>query len=143
MTCPICFCEEEAAHAVELRSCGHGFCQECISQFVRTKVAGEVLPDTLTCPCVGPQPCKRAIDSADVKGCLESDADFERYERLTLSRFIESNSDCMGTCPSAGCPFVFEFDLQNRKLQCPLCSESFCLVCRVEPWHTGVRCEQY
>ena len=144
LCCPVCFCDEEPPQAVELRGCGHGFCEGCISQFVRTKVSeGEVLPDALTCPHVDPRPCKRPIDPADVKACLRTDEDVERYERLTLSRFVESNSDSMGSCPTAGCDFVFEFDLQNRKLECPLCSKSFCLVCRAEPWHTGVRCEQF
>ena len=46
-------------------------------------------------------------------------------------------------CPTAGCPFVFAWEPDNRKLECPLCSKSFCLLCRAEPWHTGMRCEQF
>ena len=49
----------------------------------------------------------------------------------------------MGVCPSPECEFMFAFDEDNRKLDCPLCKKSFCLVCRVSPWHSGVRCEQY
>ena len=29
------------------------------------------------------------------------------------------------------------------RLECPLCAKSFCLVCRTEPWHTGMRCETW
>jgi len=29
------------------------------------------------------------------------------------------------------------------RLECPLCVKTFCLVCRTEPWHTGVRCEAW
>ena len=55
---------------------------------------------------------------------------------------MESGDD-MGCCPTAGCPFSFAWDEDNRKLQCPVCCKTFCLVCRCEPWHTGERCEQY
>ena len=46
---------------------------------------------------------------------------------------VESGED-MGCCPTAGCPFSFVWDEDNRKLSCPVCSKSFCLVCRCEPW---------
>ena len=48
LTCPICLCDEEPGACVELRGCGHGFCEDCITQHVRLKVAdGEVLPAAL------------------------------------------------------------------------------------------------
>ena len=143
LTCPICLCDEAPGACVELRGCNHGFCEDCITQHIRLKVAdGEVLPASLQCPGVDPR-CAQPIDPTDVELCLEGPNEVARYERLTLSRFVESNAETMGTCPTAGCAFVFEYDLANRKLQCPLCGKSVCLVCRVEPWHTGIRCEQW
>ena len=55
---------------------------------------------------------------------------------------IEAEDD-LGSCPTAGCPFAFVWDPHNRKLDCPLCKKSFCLVCRSEPWHQGKRCEEF
>ena len=143
ITCPICMCEEEPATAVSLASCGCHFCEDCIKAYVREKVdAGNVMQSQLLCPTVEPTRCAKAIAPADIKRCLDTDAAAARYERLTLQRAVEMGDD-MGTCPTAGCTFMFVFDKDNRKLECPMCSQSFCLVCRTSPWHRGVRCEQY
>ena len=136
-------CEEAPATAVSLASCGCHFCEDCIKAYVREKVdAGNVMQSQLLCPTVEPTRCAKAIAPADIKRCLDTDAAAARYERLTLQRAVEMGDD-MGTCPTAGCTFMFVFDKDNRKLECPMCNQSFCLVCRTSPWHRGVRCEQY
>ena len=178
ITCPICFCESEPHEACRLAACGHAFCTDCIGQFVRAKIGdGEVLPEQLGCPCVTPSRCGAPLDPLDVKRCLATAAEADRYgafavsrplcpvlphppaavgspirtshsplaclaERLALERCIEGADD-LDCCPTAGCPFKFAWDPGNRKLDCPMCRKSFCLVCRCEPWHAGMRCEQY
>ena len=62
----------------------------------------------------------------DVRRCLATSEERDRYERLSLNRCIEAEDD-LGTCPTAGCPFAFQWDASNRKLECPLCNKSFCL----------------
>lgn len=142
VTCPICMTETPPAEAASLEGCKHTFCEDCIGQYVSGKVLeGQVLPDQLRCPSVDPK-CGETIVPADVARCLKEPGAVARYERLTLQRCIEA-ADGMGVCPSPGCEFMFAFDEDNRKLDCPLCKESFCLVCRVSPWHSGVRCETY
>ena len=143
ITCPVCFTEEPPEKSCVLASCGHSFCVECITTFVAGKIAqGEVLSAQLACPCVEPQRCAVSLVPQDVRRCLSTKDEADRYERLALQRFVESEDD-MGTCPTAGCPFMFAWEKDNRKLDCPLCKKSFCLVCRTEPWHTGVRCEAF
>ena len=143
ITCPICFCEEEPENSCVLASCSHAFCVECISTFVQGKVTeGQVTPEDLKCPCIEPERCGVSLVPSDVKRCLASTHERERYERLAFNRVVEAEDD-MGTCPTAGCPFAFVWEADNRKLECPLCNKSFCLVCRCEPWHTGMRCEAY
>ena len=56
---------------------------------------------------------------------------------------LQQAGDDLGACPSAGCPFMFAWEPDNRRLECPLCEKTFCLVCRTEPWHRGQRCEQF
>jgi hypothetical protein len=139
-TCPVCFCDSEPDEAVSLSACGHQFCEDCITQFVRSAIGeGKV---QLTCPSITPSRCGAVLDPTDVKRCLPDAAAAARYERLTLERCIEATED-MGHCPTAGCSFMFVWEEAHRKLECPLCEKSFCLVCRCEPWHAGVRCEQY
>jgi len=123
-------------------SCGCAFCVDCLSTYVRSKVeAGEVTAEQLVCPVVEPRRCGVPLTPQDVQRCLPA-GQAERYDRLTLQRCVEAQDD-LGHCPSAGCPFVFAWESDNRKLVCPLCSKSFCLLCRAEPWHTGMRCEQF
>lgn len=143
ITCPICFCETAPDEAASLRACGHSFCSECICHYIKGRVeAGEVMATQLVCPCVEPKVCGVAMAPQDVKRGLGALADGERWERLALQRCVEAE-DSLGCCPSAGCEMMFEWDPANRKFQCPLCSKSFCLVCRCEPWHQGMRCEQF
>ncbi len=143
ITCPICFCETEPGEACVLASCAHAFCIECLKTFVSGKVeTGEVLPSQLVCPCVEPQRCGVPLLPQDVQRCLSDAAAAERYERLTLQRCIEVG-DGFGACPGAGCPYLFAWEEDNRKLECPLCHNSFCLVCRTSPWHRGKRCEEF
>lgn len=149
ITCPICLCETEPGEAATLGACGHAFCTECLTQYVRQKVtAGEVLPEQLVCPCVEPNRCCATLLPRDVRLCLATPQDFERYTKLTLRRAVEVNGgkgdadDQLSCCPSADCSFMFSWGESDRKLDCPLCHKSFCLVCRCEPWHAGRRCEE-
>ena len=146
--CPICYCEFTTDDGVRLSSdCGHEFCQDCFSQYIVTKAKdGEVLPTQMVCPFVDVtsadnKKCNIPLAQGDVLACLASPSDRDRYLRLTLSRTVDLE-DNMGCCPTAGCEFSFEWDEDNRKLECPLCDQSYCLVCRVG-WHTGMRCEVF
>lgn len=102
----------------------------------------QILPEQLVCPNVAPHACKVAISPDDVKRCLRTQTERDRYDRLSLERCIEAVDD-LASCPTAGCSFRFAWDMSNRKLECPLCHKSFCVLCRCEPWHRGQRCEEY
>ena len=147
--CPICFCDYAVEDGVRTSTCGHDFCAECFGQFVRTKVKdGEVTSSQLACPHVEPtkggggEKCGMALSQSDVLASLLSCGERDRYLRLSLSRTVDTE-DNLACCPTAGCEFQFEWDRANRKLECPLCRESYCLVCRTKPWHGGERCEQF
>ena len=142
--CAICFCEYTSTDGIVLQGCNHSFCIECISIYIRGKAKdGEVTPSHMKCPSIDPDVCGKPITQSDVLTCLESEADRDRYLRLTLDRCIDNDPEGMGCCPTAGCSFLFAWDPENRKLDCPLCRKTYCLVCRVGPWHTGIRCYQY
>ena len=69
--------------------------------------------EQLRCPCVDPK-CDAPLQPADVARCLKAPEAVARYERLALQRCVEADEG-MGCCPSAGCEFMFAFDLDNRK----------------------------
>jgi len=139
--CPICFCDYAVEEGVRTSACGHNFCGDCFGYYVRTKVNdGEVTANQLTCPHVelhgGGVKCGTALSQSDVLASLLNSRE------LSLSRTVDTG-DNLACCPTAGCEFRFEWDEENRKLECPLCGKSYCLVCRTGPWHAGERCEQF
>jgi len=147
--CPICFCSFTPSNGISLLDCGHEFCTECLSQYIQTKAKeGEVLETQMRCPWIShssssPSPsCGRPIAQSDVLACLPTSQDRERYLRLTVDRCVDAQ-DNMGCCPTPGCTFRYEWDKDNRKLECPLCQKTYCLVCQTGPWHAGLRCEDY
>jgi len=90
IVCPICLCETAPGEAAVLIGCSHAFCLDCISTYVRGKVeAGEVLPESLACPCVDPR-CARPLAPQDVHRCLDA----EQGEELL------SNHSTISTWPS-------------------------------------------
>ena len=145
--CLICFCDYSTQDGVLLSECSHEFCQDCLMRYVQTKVKdGEVLATQLACPHIDVddknKKCGCPLSQANVLACLDTSQDRDRYFRLSLSRAVDQY-DNLAYCPTAGCFFQFELDQDNRKLDCPLCNQSYCLVCKTRPWHSGVRCEQY
>ena len=139
--CAICFCEYTMFDGVSLSECGHAFCYECISTYVASKARdGQVLPNQMICP-LEVKSCGRSISQRDVLVCLKSDNDRDRYLRLTVERFVEAQAN-MGCCPTAGCSFLFEWDENNAKLDCPSCRKTYCLRCQASPWHEGISCEE-
>lgn len=93
--------------------------------------------EQLRCPCVEPK-CDAPLLPSDVARCLKLPESVARYERLALQRCVEArtralqpanvggggcNRMClisqadegMGCCPTAGCEYMFAFDMDNRK----------------------------
>uniref|UniRef100_A0A6U3T8X9 RanBP-type and C3HC4-type zinc finger-containing protein 1 n=1 Tax=Ditylum brightwellii TaxID=49249 RepID=A0A6U3T8X9_9STRA len=154
--CPICLSDVPTTESVQLSSCTHTFCETCIRQYITDKIQnGQVLSTQLTCPSVDPTPCNVPLDPVlDICPCFSSSSSTseeekqkydelqKHYERLSLQRYIELEND-MACCPTPKCTFTFVWDEDNRKLICPLCDNTYCLVCCASPWHFGMTCESY
>lgn len=55
----------------------------------------------------------------------------QKYEDFSLKKFIdEHNESGFSCCPTAGCPFVFEWAPADRKFSCPACKNIYCLMCK-------------
>jgi len=111
-------CETAPAEAAVLAGCAHAFCEDCIGQYVRGKVdEGKVMAEQLRCPSVDPK-CEAPLLPSDVARCLKAPEAVARYERLALQRCVEADEG-MGCCPTAGCEYMFAFDMDNRKCAAP------------------------
>ena len=75
------------------------------------------MAEQLRCPSVDPK-CEAPLLPSDVARCLKAPEAVARYERLALQRCVEADEG-MGCCPTAGCEYMFAFDMDNRKCAAP------------------------
>lgn len=98
------------------------------------------MPDgAVRCPELS---CRVALTGGDVDAAVDA-ATATQFRERALAALVAKSGGAEGglsCCPSPGCPFVFAWDAANRRLDCPLCKQRHCLVCRSD-WHPGVRCE--
>ena len=128
--CSICFddVEKSSKKGVRLLNCGHDFCETCIVTHIQMKVErGEVLPSQLRCPI----PKCRDVHPSDVLLALKTEKQRDRFHRLTIQKFVDNDKES-ACCP--GCEYKFWFDTSCRKLECPCCTKTYCISCRLD-WH--------
>ena len=133
-TCGICFCDVlgRDMRMTSPGTCTHRFCKECLEEQARIHV-GEGNLTALTCP----EPSCSAAITPSVLSSLLSDEQYERWERLTLERSLDSMSDLV-YCPRCETA-VIEDEGGDHCGQCTSCMFVFCSICR-EAWHPGSAC---
>lgn len=50
-----------------------------------------------------------------------------------MARCLDSallSSTDLACCPTPGCNYLFPWDREHRKLDCPKCRNAFCLLCK-------------
>jgi hypothetical protein len=191
-TCSICFCDYDsvAEEGQRFFACGHVFCVGCAKGHVTAQLE-QGLPDAkgILCPTLD---CRTPLSLPDVSAAAGAAA-ARRFDELMMGKLLQQNPEHLGCathsclwfwalkltltlmltltqrscCPTPGCPFLFEWDAANRKLDCPLCKKRYCVFCKVRAlrckprsapasadapalctpraqcdWHTGMRCEE-
>ena len=108
--CPICFCSDVIEKAIELPSCHHFFCSECISTYISTKVSDLNLYRTnpFVCPIVS---CKTDFQvlprSGDVpqKAAITSLVSNQDRVNIIAWQYNIDNPPCrlLTVCPMSRC----------------------------------------
>ncbi|KAG2444472.1 hypothetical protein HXX76_001224 [Chlamydomonas incerta] len=130
VSCPICLEQQLGSRCVRLPECGHAFCGACLATHLRTQLgAGAV--DNMRCPDPA---CRRQLPHVALQQ-LMSQAEYERWETLTLQRTLDKMEDLV-YCPRCREPCLEDKD---HCTLCPSCFYSFCSLCE-EAWHPGSRC---
>ena len=126
-------------------ACNHGFCHECTTQYIVSKLSDNKLP---TCPT-----CAREIHPAHIGQWMDRDIR-TRFWSLKLG----TSGDIM-YCPNKKCseailvdeddPFIPDpYDSDDDDYErghpsyCPKCETAICFHCRT-PWHHGFTCDEF
>ena len=128
--CGVCFDEVKGADFVRL-DCRHFFCRSCVGEQARINVREGTL-EGLKCPEPG---CGVELGYNALRELLSSD-DFDRWERLTLQRALDTMEDA-SYCPRCGMLSIE--DPTDNCANCPKCFYVFCALCK-EARHPGSAC---
>ena len=135
-TCGICF-EEHPADAMSSAACGHHFCKDCYSGYLRTAV--EAGPSCLDLRCVHPN-CKALVPEALFRQLLPEDGG-RKYAQFGARSFVDENQRAKW-CPAAGCGRAVELgageEVAAAEVECG-CGHAFCFGC-LEETHRPLDC---
>ncbi|XP_052151287.1 uncharacterized protein LOC127769706 isoform X1 [Oryza glaberrima] len=127
--CMICLSQSKGSNFIRL-PCQHLFCVKCLGTLCRMHVKeGSVFQ--LVCPDTK---CNASIPPYVLKRLLTED-EFERWDRLTLEKALDSMSDVV-YCPRC---VISCLEDEDNNAQCPKCSFFFCSFYK-EPCHPRRQC---
>lgn len=129
MECCHCLAESPFEEIVEVSSCGHFFCTECVHGAAVNSLTYLVL-----CPLApqGSARCQSHIQESALKKVM-SPAEYERRKELLTLPILH--------CPVEGCSGKFCARRGVQRLECPSCGNEYCVPCSAS--HPGSSCEQF
>ena len=136
--CVVCYGDIEPGAGCQLRGCGHMCCKACLRRHIDAKSAsGESLV-----ACVAPD-CTIAISQREVRALVGTEA-FAKLDRRALEQAAACDPS-LHLCPTPDCTYITMWcgvgDGQP-KVDCPICSKQYCLVCVSTPYHDGKTCAE-
>ena len=134
--CLVCF-EEKNDEFFSL-NCGHQFCQECWSEYLKEKIKTPLSALHATCPQDG---CTLIVYEKLYSKYLKDKKSLEKLDKAIYKNYINKNAD-IKQCPNEKCHFyVKSSDHSSQEIHCP-CGTSYCFKCQKEP-HRPCTCEIY
>lgn len=122
--CPICMDDKALTDFCRL-SCGHEFCRACLSRPLEIAVRER---NTTTLRCSNPA-CRHTFDEADIKNIVHDPALMRALRDAQFQEWAAKNPN-LRQCPTADCPYLFEYDENPRTIMCPVCNQQYCANCR-------------
>lgn len=137
--CNICF-EPKAAHQwFDIKNCSHGYCTECMVNYVISNLQENVT--TIRCP--DPYCASGSIEPENCDWILRQEV-LESWESALCEAAIPSSQKFY--CPFRDCSAMLIIDDGGsevvRQSQCPHCRRLFCAQCKVA-WHAEMECWEF
>ncbi|KAG5637613.1 hypothetical protein H0H81_003947 [Sphagnurus paluster] len=130
--CPVCF--DEVTNPVTL-PCGHAWCRECLSRYLKSSVDNKYFPLT----CLGSNAkCTEHIPLHIARRLL-NDSEFDTIVDAAFAAHVQSHTDEFHYCPTPDCRQIYRPAPRDTVLQCPSCLLRICPSCHVEA-HDGFAC---
>jgi len=125
-SCPICFTEEDEESSKHLLlHCGPSCCQECLVEWLTTKIKENYHNDLDTqVPCVF-SGCKGTLQVQKISSQLSIEHQIRINEEL-LQAYLNNQQD-VRRCPQKNCPYAGIITPKpcSKDLQCELCSATW------------------
>eukprot|EP00906_Rhabdomonas_costata_P004641 RCo006828 len=143
-TCAICMEEMRSESSPPVQGqCDHPtqkICVDCLRRHVSEEMnqKGQVI--SIRCPIPG---CRKVMTYEDIRRAASA-ADFARFDRLVLNRFLQSQQEfrwCMASA-SCGSGQLHEGGDAAPIMTCHKCKGKTCFTHSV-PWHTDLTCAAY
>ena len=142
--CPICY-ENIKENEREILRCGHSFCIECFTSYLKESLKEGPSCITKTCP---KSSCKELLGPSIFRKYLfdKNKSDFKRYEKFLVDNYVLS-SHTLKWCPGKDCKQAIDLEtsktvkFSQKNIKCD-CGCSFCLACEKEA-HMPAKCEQF
>jgi E3 ubiquitin-protein ligase RNF14 len=94
-TCLICTDMISGTDCIRLYRCGHFYCRLCLNNYVRLTFNNGLFGEQVHCP---QNQCQKVLLPNEIKEILQDENLYERYERITLQRALQSMDDIIW-CP--------------------------------------------
>ena len=133
--CLICF--EDKNDEFFCLNCGHQFCQDCWTEYLKEKIKSPLSALQAKCPQGG---CTCIVYEKVYRKYLKDKQSLERLDKAIYKNFINRNSD-IKQCPNEHCHFYAKSTNHSysQEINCP-CGESYCFKCLKES-HRPCSCE--
>jgi ariadne-1 len=138
-SCQICFDDELSQDEIFAMSCGHAFCRDCWSSFIKAKVDDGPSCIEATCPDIK---CKEIITEEEVKELAPEI--LPKFVSYQLRNFVAVDATSRW-CPGPECQYIATLPGTDSisdhgiNVLCKNCDTSFCLGCGDEV-HEPITC---